>query len=83
MKCSIALVAIFVIVQAFARDAKFEINQRAEAITYVLDNRTEIATADWDLDVVRVRTVLEFGVEIPFISKFLIKPEVELYFTKY
>jgi len=34
------------------------------------------------LKTIRVRTRLEFGIEIPLIASFKLKPEVELYFSK-
>jgi hypothetical protein len=38
--------------------------------------------ASWKMHRVRVRTRLEFGIEIPLLAKLKIKPEVELYFDK-
>jgi hypothetical protein len=36
----------------------------------------------WECYLIRVRTILDFRLEIPFISSFSINPEVELHFVK-
>lgn len=33
-------------------------------------------------DVIRIRSVFELGVEVPYFTNFSINPEIELYFTK-
>lgn len=35
----------------------------------------------WPGEVIRIRTTLELGIEIPLVSKFSINPEVEFYFS--
>ena len=37
---------------------------------------------DWSWSQVRVRTILEMGIEVPVLASFSINPEIELYFTK-
>lgn len=43
-------------------------------------NQQEAQKMGWD--VIRIRTVLQLGVDIPFISKFSVNPEVEFCFKK-
>ena len=38
--------------------------------------------ADWKGSLIRVRVILEMGIEVPVLATFSVNPEVELYFTK-
>ena len=62
---------------ALAQTPDFELAEKSELFTKTLNE----SSFSLSLDSVRVRTVLEAGLEIPFISDFAIAPEVELYFT--
>lgn len=62
---------------ALATTPDFELAQTSEQFTSTLNQNT----FSLSLESVRVRTILEVGVEIPLISDFALAPEVELYFT--
>jgi hypothetical protein len=74
----ILLFLLFTFSAAFAQMPAEEIETDVEKIACALEESEEVLA--WD--VVRVRTVLELGVEIPAISKFSLNPEVEFYFVK-
>lgn len=75
MKTLIA--SIFFSLSALASTPDFELAQTSEQFASILNQNT----FSFSLESVRVRTVLEVGVEIPLISDFALAPEVELYFT--
>ncbi len=66
-----------------AETPDFELQKQAEDLSLALE-ATDDSTAGraWAWDLIRVRTVLELGVEIPVITKFSINPEVEFHFVK-
>ncbi len=69
--------------QSWAQSSLEEVKAQAAAFSGALEAQsTQPASSDWVMHVVRIRTVLEFGVEIPLIAEFSINPEVELYFSK-
>ena len=37
---------------------------------------------NWSWSLIRVRVILEMGIEVPVLASFSVNPEVELYFTK-
>ncbi len=72
-------VLIFVLLfsfNAFAEAPSCELNEDVDKITEVLEG------SDLFLELVRVRTTLELGVDIPGITNFSVNPEVELFFTR-
>ena len=58
--------------------ANDEVRELASPIESIFDE----TMTDWKMHRVRVRTRMEFGIEIPLLAKFKIKPEIELYFDK-
>ncbi len=68
---------------AFARGVDFEVQKQAEDYSLALAS-TEMAPVAraWHWDQIRIRAILEVGVEIPVISKLSINPEVEFAFVK-
>jgi hypothetical protein len=73
----ILITLAFMTSAAMAQTPDFELIEKSELFTKTLNERS----FSLSLDSVRVRTVLEAGVEIPLISDFALAPEVELYFT--
>ncbi|MFP5492818.1 MAG: hypothetical protein ACLGG0_15050 [Bacteriovoracia bacterium] len=71
------LASILFCFSALASTPDFELAQTSEQFASTL-NQNSYSLA---LETVRVRTILEVGVEIPLISDFALAPEVELYFT--
>lgn len=64
---------------AFASTPDFELQKQAVDLSTALE---QTAGHKWAWDLVRVRTVLEVGIEIPLITKFSLNPEVEFHFVK-
>lgn len=75
MKTIIA--SLFFSFSALATTPDYELAQTSEQFASTLNQNS----FSLSLETVRVRTVLEAGVEIPLISDFALAPEVELYFT--
>lgn len=71
------IISFFSLTVAHASLPEFELAQTSEAFTQTLN----ASTVPFSLEGIRVRTVLEAGVEIPLISDFTLAPEVELYFS--
>jgi hypothetical protein len=65
---------------AHAQTPERELNDQVQTITQILER--ESSDREIELQLVRVRTVLELGVEVPGITNLSVNPEVELYFTK-
>lgn len=70
------------VTSAYGTTPTIGIEEQADNLIYALEENETNMSQVWAWDVVRVRTVLELGVEIPMISKFSINPEVELFFSK-
>lgn len=41
-----------------------------------------VGKGNWSWSLIRVRVILEMGIEVPVLASFSVNPEVELYFTK-
>lgn len=67
---------------AQADSPHLEMMEQMEAYTQILDENEYSGEKSLAWDLIRVRTTLEIGVEIPLISKFSVKPEAEFYFSK-
>lgn len=73
----ILIFVLFFSFSAFAETApSCELNENVDKISEVLEG------SDLFLELVRVRTALELGVNIPGITNFSVNPEVELFFTR-
>ncbi|HXH76483.1 MAG TPA: hypothetical protein VNJ08_16045 [Bacteriovoracaceae bacterium] len=69
---------------AFAADrVNLEVQEQAEVLSLALaENEMAPVGTAWHWDVIRVRAMLELGIEIPLISKLSINPEIEFQFVK-
>ena len=81
---SILLVSTFFSFSGFANtDADFiSVNNEVRELASPIENVFDETMTSWEMYRVRVRTRLEFGIEIPLLAKFKIKPEIELFFDK-
>lgn len=74
---------LLVQVQAYAQSFDSDLDMQTEQFLAALnDEEATIFKKKLDLNLIRVRTILEAGIDIPVISKFSIRPEVELFFGR-
>lgn len=78
------ILLLTIVFPVFANSSSFELQEQIEGVSSVLERSDldrDFYYSYWKLNTVRVRTILELGIEVPLITKFKIQPEIELYFS--
>ncbi|HXH76486.1 MAG TPA: hypothetical protein VNJ08_16060 [Bacteriovoracaceae bacterium] len=66
-----------------AEKASMEVQKQAEAFSLALaENEISPVGSAWHWDLIRFRTILEVGIEIPWVAELKFDPEIELHFVK-
>ncbi len=74
--------ATLIATRAFAQTEKFDLQYQAEEYSLILEEQETTTAHYWAWDIIRFRTVLELGINIPVIANFSVNPEVEFFFVK-